>query len=88
MDTTFEKIYSYSGKCAAKLVDGFHHMSYLERLKKLNLPSLVYRKDRGKRFSNISTPMTTVRYLKTSDLETVLVENATTNWYGKHPKMA
>ena len=47
MDTTFEKIYSYSGKCATKLVDGFHHMSCLERLKKLNLPSLVYRRSRG-----------------------------------------
>ena len=29
---------------AAKLVDGFHRMSYSERLKKLNLPSLVYRR--------------------------------------------
>ena len=28
-----------------------------------------------------------VRYLKIADLETVLVENATTSWYGKHPKM-
>ena len=45
-----------------KLVDGFHHMSYSERLKKLILP----------------------HYLKISDLETVLVENKTTNWYGKH----
>ena len=33
---------------AKKLVDdGFHHMSYSERLKKLNLPSLVYRRARG-----------------------------------------
>ena len=32
---------------ATKLVDGFHHMSYSERLKKLNLPSLVYRSARG-----------------------------------------
>ena len=30
-----------------KLVDGFHHMSYSERLKKLNPPSLVYRRARG-----------------------------------------
>ena len=28
---------------ATKLVDGFCHMSYSERLKKLNLPSLAYR---------------------------------------------
>ena len=32
---------------ATKLVDGFHHMSYSKRLKKLNLPSLVYRRARG-----------------------------------------
>ena len=32
---------------AAKLVDGFHHMSYSVRLKKLNLPSLVHRIARG-----------------------------------------
>ena len=31
---------------AAKLVDGFHHMSFSERLKKLDLPSLVYRRAR------------------------------------------
>ena len=50
MDTTFEKIYNYSGKCATpsnKLVDGFHRMSYSEKLRKLNLPSLVYRRARG-----------------------------------------
>ena len=32
---------------ARKLVDGFYLMSYSERLKKLNLPSLVYRRARG-----------------------------------------
>ena len=32
---------------ATKLVDGFHHMSYSERLKKLNLPSLVYSRAQG-----------------------------------------
>ena len=32
---------------ATKLVVGFHHMSYSKRLKKLNLPSLVYRRARG-----------------------------------------
>ena len=32
---------------ATKLVDGFHYMSYSERLKNLNLPSLVYRRVRG-----------------------------------------
>ena len=32
---------------ATKLVDGFHRMSYSETLKKLNLPSLVYRRARG-----------------------------------------
>ena len=30
-----------------KLVDGFHHMSYSERLKKLNLILLFYRRARG-----------------------------------------
>ena len=32
---------------ATKLVDGIHHMSYSKWLKKLNLPSLVYRRARG-----------------------------------------
>ena len=32
---------------ATKLVDGFHRMSFSETLKKLNLPSLVYRGARG-----------------------------------------
>ena len=32
---------------ATNLVDGFNHMSYSERLKKLNLSSLVYRRARG-----------------------------------------
>ena len=32
---------------AVKLVDGFHHISYSERLKNLNLPSLVYRTAQG-----------------------------------------
>ena len=32
---------------STKLVNGFYHMSYSERLKKLNLPSLVYRRARG-----------------------------------------
>ena len=32
---------------ATKLVDGVHHMIYSERLRKLNLPSLVYRRARG-----------------------------------------
>ena len=44
-----KKIFNYSGKCTTpshKLVDGFHHMSYSERLKKLNLPSLVYKRAR------------------------------------------
>ena len=30
-----------------KLVDGFHHISCSERLKKQNLPSLVYKRARG-----------------------------------------
>ena len=32
---------------ATKLVDSFYHMSYSQRLKKLNLPLLVYRRPRG-----------------------------------------
>ena len=32
---------------ATKLVDGLHQLSYSERLKKLDLPSLVYRRARG-----------------------------------------
>ena len=88
MDTTFEKIYSYSGKCATKLVDGFHHMSCLERLKKLNLPSLVYRRSRG--------DMTEIfKHFHSYD-NCTLSENfrprncpsRKRDWYGKHPKMA
>ena len=51
MDTTFEKIYitilENVQRRATKLVDGFHHMSYSKWLKKMNLPSLVYRRARG-----------------------------------------
>ena len=74
---------------AATLVDGFHHISYVEKLKSW----IYHRWFRGelkaiwKRFSNISISTITVRCLKILDLETVLVENTTTNWYGKHPKM-
>ena len=32
---------------ATKLVDGFQNLSYSERLQKLNLPTLVYRRLRG-----------------------------------------
>ena len=32
---------------ATKLVDGFHRLDYSERLKRLNLPSLAYRRARG-----------------------------------------
>ena len=73
---------------ATKLVDGFNQMRYSEKLKKLNPPSLVYR-----RFWDILIeifkhfPTTTIlRYLKISDLETVLVENTTTNWYRNYPR--
>ena len=74
---------------ATKLVDGFHHMSYSERLKQVNLSSLVYRRARGDIIwiFNIFTLKTIVRYLKISDLETVRVENTSTNWYGKQLKM-
>ena len=93
MDTTSEKIYNYSRKCATpshKLADGFHHMSYSERLKKLNLPSLVYRRARGdmiKKFKHFHS-CDNCTLPETSDVESVLVENTTTNWYRKHPKMA
>ena len=74
---------------ATKLVDGFHHMSYSERLKQVNLSSLVYRRARGDIIwiFNIFTLKTIVRYLKISDHETVRVENTSTNWYGKQLKM-
>ena len=146
MVTTFEKtILENVQHGATKLVDGFIHMSYSERLKQLNLPSLVYKRARGdvmeifklhstkpelrfcagsspprsvleisdgedlwqwprlkirlnafrrstipqKRFTIIIiiTPTTIVCYLKILDPETVLVENGTTRWYGKHPQM-
>ena len=48
MVTTFEKtILENVQHGATKLVDGFIHMSYSERLKQLNLPSLVYKRARG-----------------------------------------
>ena len=50
MDTTFEiyiTILENVKRRATKLVDGFHHMSYSERLKKLNLILLFYRRARG-----------------------------------------
>ena len=50
MDTTFEKIYNYSGKCAApsnKIGGWFSSHELLRKAKKLNLPSLVYRRARG-----------------------------------------
>ena len=34
-------------KRATKLVDGLHHYSYSERLRKLDLPTLLYRRERG-----------------------------------------
>ena len=32
---------------ATKLVDGFHDLTYEERLKRLGLPTLTYRRERG-----------------------------------------
>ena len=46
MGTIFEKMSNHSEKCATpnmRLVDRFRWLSYSERLRKLNLPSLVYR---------------------------------------------
>ena len=34
-------------KRATKLVDGLHNYSYSERLRKLDLPTLLYRRERG-----------------------------------------
>ena len=77
---------------AAKLVDGFYHMSYFRKLRKTEstiVESIVYRRARGdmieifKHFHSYEI----VSYMKIVDLETVLVENATTSWYRKHPKM-
>ena len=50
MGTTFEKIYNYSGKCATpsnKIGGQFLSYELLRKAKKLNLPSLVYRRARG-----------------------------------------
>ena len=78
---------------AAKLVDGFYHMSYFRKLRKTEstiVESIIYRRARGdmieifKHFHSYEI----VSYMKIVDLETVLVENATTSWYRKHPKMA
>ena len=87
--TPHSKKYNYSGKCATpshKIDEWFSAHELLRKAKKLNLPSLVYRRARGA-MAEICTPTIIVRYLKISDLETVLVQNTTTNWYGKHPKM-
>ena len=50
MDTTFEKIYNYSGKCATpsnNIGEWFSSHALLRKHKKLNLVSLVYRRARG-----------------------------------------
>ena len=75
---------------ATKLLNGFHHMSYSERLKRLNLPLLVYRRARGNMIEIF-------KYLCTSN-NCILPEsfrprphpsrNTTTNWYEKHTRMA
>ena len=74
---------------AVKLVDGFHHISYSERLKNLNLPSLVYRRAQG-------DMMKIFKHFHSYDNCTLPenfrprnrpLENTTTNWYGEHPKM-
>ena len=75
---------------ATKLVDSFHHMSYSERLKKLNLPLLVYRRARGDMIEIF-------KHFYSYDI-CILPENFRPqnhpsrkhdyNWYGKHPKLA
>ena len=74
---------------ATKLVNGFHRLSYSERLRKLNLLSLIHRKARGNMielfkhfhfYDNFTVPE--IPYLKS-----VSVENPTSTSCGKHPKM-
>ena len=93
MGTTFEKIYNYSGKCAApsNKIGGWFSSHELLRKTKKTESTLFGLQESSRRcdgeISNISTPTAIIRYLKISDFEAVLVENTTTNWYGKHPKM-
>ena len=93
MGTTFEKIYNYSGKCAApsNKIGGWFSSHELLRKAKKTESTLFGLQESSRRcdgeISNISTPTAIIRYLKISDFEAVLVENTTTNWYGKHPKM-
>ena len=87
-----EKIYNYFGNCATsshKIGGWFSSYELLRKAKKMNLSSLVYRRAQGDIIwiFNIFTLNTIVRYLKISDLETVRVENTSTNWYGKQLKM-
>ena len=55
---------------ATELVDGFHHMSYSERLKKLNLPSLVYRRARCDMIRDFQTFLFQRQLYATSKLQT------------------
>ena len=94
MDTAFEKknitILGNVQRRASKLVDGFHHMSYSERLKKLNIPTLVYRRARGdmieifKHFHSYDN-CTLPEYFRPRKRPS---RKRDTNRYGKHKKMA
>ena len=59
-----------------KIVAGLHHLCYSERLRKLNLPSLVYRRTQGDMIElfKTSTPTIIVRYQKMSDLKSNLTK--------------
>ena len=74
---------------AMKRVGRFRPLSYSERLKKLNLPSLVHRRTRDKFDKALQTNLIELffSYQKISHLERVLVENTTTNCCVKLPKL-
>ena len=90
-DTTLEIIYNYSGKCAmpSRKIGGWFSSIELFKKVKNTESTIVGLRESSRRYDrDFKTFLTIARYLKISDLETALVGNTTTNWYGKHTEMA